>query len=118
MIVSFGTRIRQLRKEHDLTLRELAEQVEIDFTYLSKIETGNTPVPAEATIRRLARALNADPEELILLANKLPADFEQDLLDRPERQVAELYRSIAGKRYSDADWKEILELLQERGEPV
>jgi transcriptional regulator with XRE-family HTH domain len=114
--VSFGTRIRQLRKEHDLTLRELAEHVEIDFTYLSKIETGNTAVPAEATIRRLAKVLHADPEELILLANKLPADFEQDLLDRPERQVAELYRSIAGKRYSDEDWKEILALLKERGE--
>jgi transcriptional regulator with XRE-family HTH domain len=115
--VSFGTRIRQLRKEHDLTLRELAEQVEIDFTYLSKIETGSAPVPAEATIRRLAKALGADPEELVLLANKLPAAFEHDLLERPEQQVAELYRSIVGKRYSDEDWHEILELLKTRGEP-
>lgn len=115
--MSFGPRIRQLRKEHDMTLRELAEQVNIDFTYLSKIETGSAPVPAEATIRRLAKALNADEEELVLLANKLPVDFEKDLLARPEQQVAELYRSIVGKRYSDEDWHEILDLLRGRGEP-
>lgn len=113
--MSFGPRIRQLRKEHDLTLRELAERVGIDFTYLSKIENGHGSAPAEDTIRRLARVLDADPEELILLADKLPAAFEQDLLARPEQQVAELYRSMAGRRYTDDEWREILAQLRQKG---
>ncbi len=114
--MEFGARIRSLRKEHDLTLRELAEQVGINFTYLSKIESGKGAPPSEDTINSLARVLHADPDELVLLANKLPNAFERDLLDRPEQQVAGSYRSIAGKRYSDEDWQEILRLLKERGE--
>lgn len=113
--MSFGSRIRQLRKEHDLTLRELAQKVDIDFTYLSKIENGHGPAPAEDTIRRLAGILGTEPDELILLADKLPVAFEQDLLDRPAQQVAELYRSMVGKRYSDDEWRQILKLLREKG---
>lgn len=115
--MTFGDRIRQLRKEHDLTLRELAEQVGIDFTYLSKIETGRGVPPSEETIRRLANRLNADAEELVLLADKLPTNFQRDLLARPEKQVAGLYRTLAGKRYSDPEWQEILKLLKEKGTP-
>ncbi len=114
--MSFGTRIRQLRREHDLTQRELAEQAGIDFTYLSKIENGHADAPAEGTIRRLATLLHTEPDELILLANKLPADFERDLLARPEGQVAEFYRSIAGRRYTEEEWREILRMLREKGE--
>ena len=73
--MTFGGRIRQLRKSHRLTLRELAGQVGIDFTYLSKIENSRMPPPAAATIVRLARALQADTDELLLLANKVPRDI-------------------------------------------
>lgn len=113
--MTFGTRIRQLRKAHDLTLRELAEQVGIDFTYLSKVENDRADPPSEATIRRLAGVLGADAEELILLAGKLPAAFERDLLSRPEQQVAELYRSLQGKRFTEEAWREIVELIKRKG---
>ena len=114
--MNFGTRIRELRKDQNLTLRELAGDVGIDFTYLSKIETGKGVPPAEETIRRLAVRLNTQPEELILLADKLPVEFERDLLDRPETQIAGLYRTMAGKTYSDDAWREVLKILQEQGE--
>lgn len=113
--MTFGTRIRQLRRVHDLTQRELAEEAGIDFTYLSKIENDHADPPAEATIRRLAMILHAEPEELVLLAKKLPAEFERDLLGRPSQQVAELYRSMVGRQYSEAEWREILQLLKEKG---
>jgi transcriptional regulator with XRE-family HTH domain len=113
--MNFGARIRQLRKDHRMTQRQLADLVEIDFTYLSKIENGHGVPPAEATIRRLAEELDADPEELVLLAKKLPAKFAQDLLARPEHQVAELYRSMAGRRYTDEEWQEVLRALRKEG---
>lgn len=114
--MTFGARIRQLRKQHGLTLRDLAGQIGIDFTYLSKIENDQGSPPSEATIRRFAKVFAVDPEELILLADKLPESLQQDLLDRPEQQVAGLYRTMAGKRYSDAEWKEVLRILAEKGE--
>lgn len=114
--MTFGGQIRQLRKSHRLTLRELAAQVGIDFTYLSKIENDQGSPPAEGTIRRLAEVLGADEDELTLLADKLPEEFTQDLLNRPEQQVAELYRSMAGKRYTHEEWREIVQLLRDKGE--
>lgn len=114
--MTFGSRIRQLRKEHKLTLRELAAEVGINFTYLSKIENDQGSPPAEATIRRIAGVLSAEEDELILLADKLPQQFEQDLLDRPEQQVAELYRSMVGKRYTNEEWKQVLQLLRDKGQ--
>ncbi len=112
---SFGTRIRQLRKERRLTQRQLAEQIGIDFTYLSKIENDMAPAPTEAVIRRIAEVFAETAEDLILLANKLPQDFEQDLLNRPEGHVAGLYRSLSGRHFTDDEWKEILDLMNKRG---
>jgi transcriptional regulator with XRE-family HTH domain len=36
--MNFGGRLREMRKEKGLTLREVAERAGIDFTYLSKME--------------------------------------------------------------------------------
>jgi transcriptional regulator with XRE-family HTH domain len=38
--MNFGGRVRELRRAKNLTLREVASKVDIDFTYLSKIENG------------------------------------------------------------------------------
>ncbi len=64
----------------------------------------------------MAEVLGADEDGLTLLAIKLPEEFTQDMLNRPEQHVAELYRSMAGKRYSNEEWQEIVQLLRDKGE--
>ncbi len=64
-----------------MTQRELAGRVNIDFTYLSKIESRATPPPSEKVILQLAEALDADKDELIILAGKVPSDIAQILKD-------------------------------------
>jgi len=49
---TFGQRLRELRKEARISQRELAERVEVDFTYLSKIENDRVEPPSEAVIRK------------------------------------------------------------------
>ena len=46
----FGARLRELRKQLGLTQRELANIVNVDFTYLSKIEGGTAPPPSEKVL--------------------------------------------------------------------
>ena len=82
----FGVRIRQLRKEAGMTLRELAAKVNIDFTYLSKIESGTVPPPSEKVISRLSKALNVGKDELLILAGKLPSDVVQILKNKEALQ--------------------------------
>jgi len=85
--MQFGMRVRQLRKAKGLTLRDLASQVGVGFTYLSRVETGNMTCgeyPSEALIHRLADALNADEDELLLLAEKIPQPVRKRVLQRPD----------------------------------
>lgn len=71
----FGERLRQLRKEAGLSQSQLAGKVGINFTYLSKIESGAKPPPMEKVILRLAEVLDTDSDELIALAGKVPSDI-------------------------------------------
>lgn len=77
--MTFGQRLRELRKDRGMSQKELAKRVEIDFTYLSKIETGSMDPPSEKTILALAKALNADSDELLVLAKKIPSDLAEQL---------------------------------------
>lgn len=93
--MTFGERIRELRNAKGLTLRQLAPQIGVGYTYLSRVETGTMTCgdyPSEALIRRLADALDADEDELLFLAEKIPERIRQRVLDRPEvfSQLAEL----------------------------
>jgi PGF-pre-PGF domain-containing protein len=78
----FGTRLRELRTQAGLSLRELASQVNVDFTYLSKIENGALPPPSDKVIRQLAETLHADKDEMLTLAGKIPPDIAEILKDR------------------------------------
>jgi hypothetical protein len=67
----------------------------INYTYLSKIESEKLdfgPYPSEELIRRLAEALGADVDELLLLAKKIPAGIRDRVLQRPDafRKLASL----------------------------
>jgi transcriptional regulator with XRE-family HTH domain len=107
----FGERLREIRKEKGLTLREVAERAGIDFTYLSKIENSRFPyTPAADTIRQLAEALKVDSIELLTLADKLPKELE------PLRtnQQARRFFDRAAKVASPGDWEAFLDLLEER----
>lgn len=85
--MSFGERVRELRKAKDLTLRDVAAKVGINFTYLSKIENSKldfSDYPSEKLIRKLAKALCCDTDELLLLAEKVPDRIRKRVLERPD----------------------------------
>jgi len=100
--MTFGERVRELRKTKNLTLRDMATKVEIDFTYLSKIENGKldfSDYPSEKLIRRLAKALGGDVDELLLLAEKIPDEIRKRVVERPD-----VFRKIARLDDEELDW--------------
>ena len=78
----FGEKLRQLRTESKLSLRGLADATEVSFSYLCKIETGALPPPSERLITKLSTTLNADKEELMVLAGRLPSYVREELRKR------------------------------------
>jgi transcriptional regulator with XRE-family HTH domain len=60
----FGARVRELRREHNHTLSDLADNAGISLTYLSQIERGSRN-PTLAIVVRLAQALDTTPDQLV-----------------------------------------------------
>ncbi len=58
----FGRRLRELRKQKDLTQEQLAEAAQISVEFLSNMERG-VNAPSFETLERLAMALNVDVKE-------------------------------------------------------
>lgn len=110
---SFGQKLREYRLRAGKTQEDLADAIDVDFTYISKIENNRARPPKRERIEHAAQFLdlNQDEEiELLLLAEKLPSDVQDWALDQPK--AVSLYRSI--KKASPEDQEEILdELIEE-----
>jgi transcriptional regulator with XRE-family HTH domain len=81
---TFGQRIQRRRRELGLTQRHVAKEVNLDFTYLSKLENDRGDPPGEETVRNLAVSLQDDVEELLALAGKVPAELRARAQRDPE----------------------------------
>jgi transcriptional regulator with XRE-family HTH domain len=109
--MTFGERLRELRKAKNLSQRALAEKVDINFTYLSKVESEKldfAQYPSEDLIRKLAKALEADVDELLLLAKKIPPDIRERVIERPDafRKIASLDDEALDAVLKDIERKE------------
>ena len=83
----FGEKVRALRTAKNLPQRALAKRLGVSFTYLSKIENENLDFgdyPSEQLILRLAEELDADADELLILAKKVPPRIRERVFERPE----------------------------------
>jgi transcriptional regulator with XRE-family HTH domain len=94
----FGDFIRQRRErlqEDDpcFSLRRVAASIDVEPSYLSKIERGEQPPPSEKTIVALARELGEDPDVLLAMAGKVSADLQQIIRKRP-KLFAQLIRDL------------------------
>ncbi|HWB07955.1 MAG TPA: helix-turn-helix transcriptional regulator [Gemmataceae bacterium] len=85
--MAFGNRVRELRHAKGWSLRDLASKVGVGFTYLSRVETGRLnfgDYPSDALIHRLSEALDAEEEELLVLAERIPERIKERVLQRPD----------------------------------
>jgi transcriptional regulator with XRE-family HTH domain len=64
VVVKIGDRLRDLRVRRALTQKELADKADIGTNTVARLERNETE-PHMSTLRKLARALDVDPSELI-----------------------------------------------------
>jgi HTH-type transcriptional regulator, competence development regulator len=107
---TFGETVRGLRKAKGFSQRDLATKAMVGFTYISKIETGKLDFgdyPSERLIVEIARSLDADPDELLILARKVPDVVRRRILQRPDA-----FLRLA--RLDDETLNRLLKILDER----
>src|SRR6056297_1349706 len=91
--MQFGERVKYLRHQRDFTQQFLADRMNVSVSYISKVENGKLhfgDYPSEKFIHKLASELKADEDELLLLADKVPASIRKRIQQRPD-----LFRKLA-----------------------
>jgi HTH-type transcriptional regulator, competence development regulator len=106
---TFGERIKRERRAKKKTQRDVADKLEVDFTYISKLENDELPPPAEDKIKALAKYLEINSDELFLLAQKTPTDVAR--LAR-EPQMPTILR--AAKDLTEDDKTALLRWIENR----
>src|SRR5436305_6770099 len=105
--MTFGQRVKALRRERALTQRQLAAQTGVDFTYLSKIENERLEhTPSIKALQDLARALEVDELELMDLANKVPQGFEAVARDK---DATRFFRRATQTIKTSEEWRDLLD---------
>lgn len=77
-------RERLRREDRRFSVRQLAQRLGVEPSYLSKVERGETAPPSEARILLLAKELNEDPDVLLAMAGKVSSDLQEVIRKRPE----------------------------------
>jgi len=111
-IKQFGKKVREMRESQGISLRKFAAKLDITPTYLSKLERLEiTNAPSEQVISLMAKELNTDFEELMILAGRIPAELPDIISQRP-REMAALLRTAT--KMNASELKEFTDSLQRK----
>jgi transcriptional regulator with XRE-family HTH domain len=95
----FGPFIRERREalaagnRREFSLRQVARRLEVEPSYLSKVERGEQPPPSEEKIIGLAHILGEDADVLLAMAGKVSSDLQEAIRRRPQL-FAQLIREL------------------------
>lgn len=98
----FGVHLRELRVQRGVGLRKLAKTMGISPTYLSRIERGEVPPPAERQVIALANFLGQDKDVFLGIAGRISSDLPAIIQKNPGRYAA-LLRAMRKSRGADFD---------------
>jgi transcriptional regulator with XRE-family HTH domain len=107
---TFGETIKNLRIKAGIGLRELARIIDKSPGYLSDMENGRVPPPSEAIILEIAKALEVDRSELLIVARKVDPELSAYVAQQP--QAADFLRMAKNQEFSDNDWERLTQLAK------
>jgi transcriptional regulator with XRE-family HTH domain len=108
--MTFGEALKQIRRDKEVSQRELAERVGVDFSYISKIENDRMPPPAADTIEEICEALDVSPDDLLPLTGKVPSSIK-DALGSSSAALG-FMREASEMGLSEEEWKELQDKLK------
>lgn len=112
MAKTFGSHVRDRREklrrdDPRFSVRQVAERIGVEPSFLSKVERDEVAPPSEEKIVALARDLGEDADVLLAMAGKVSSDLQQVIRKRPEL-VAALLREL-----KDLPDRAVLRLVRE-----
>jgi transcriptional regulator with XRE-family HTH domain len=112
---TLGQVIRQLRDQQDLSLRELAQKLEITPAFLCDIELGRR-FPSEAVMTQIARLLKTTVDELKQYDFRAPVDELKEKIESDPQFAVMLRRAIEHKDFDSKSLEAIVKKLDDKNE--
>ena len=110
MTETFGKKLRDLRINSEIGLRELARLIDKSPGYLSDVEHDHVSPPSEDVILKIAVALSVDKRELLTVARKMDPEISSYVAQEPE--AADFLRLAKEKEFDRDDWERLSELAE------
>lgn len=100
-----GKRLKTARMRNEVTQIELAEQMDISVAYLSRVETGKSPINLKRLIET-CNILNVEPSEILTGTNitsdqYLDKEWSELLKDCPKKKKKILFKIVSVLRELD-----------------
>ena len=109
-MMKLGERLRSIRKEYQLTLKDLNQLADLSVPYLSDLERGVVN-PSIETLQKVARAYNMKVQDLFTGVEDMGASTRETY---PEG-FSELLQDPDYKDELNEDWKDLLMRIDFRG---
>lgn len=118
--LTFGSYVREKRLEREMSLRTLAQRLELSPVYMSNIENNLKPAPSQAKLDRLVEIFMLDKKDTELLwdlaakskKQKVSVDLPDYIMERDIVRVA--LRTARECEATDEDWQEFIDKLNKR----
>jgi transcriptional regulator with XRE-family HTH domain len=99
-----GARIRELREKNNWSLREAGEKLEMDYSYLGRIERGF--IPSTKVIQKIAGFYNVDVSYILGEEMEIPKEMEYKV-----KQWYSVIQESEHRGYSPEDISKLLDTL-------
>ncbi len=106
--MSLGKRIRELRKQADLTLEQLAAKADASKSYIWDLENERLPKPSADKLTRIAEALGVTTDYLTG-ADKAPSHESALLMNSQDAAFFRKYRNLDDE--TKAKIRQILDIV-------
>jgi transcriptional regulator with XRE-family HTH domain len=110
----FGPLVRRERESRKIGLRDMARRIGVSPTYLSMVERGEFPPPAEDKVVAIADILGSNRDKLLALAGRISSDVHDLIVKTPK--ISALVRAIPN--LSPSELERLSSLLKQSREDV
>jgi len=117
---TFGGFLADKRRDREITVRRMAEEVGLSAGYYCDIEQGRRMPPDKATLEKMLNILNPTEEDRLILYDlagrgrvTVPPDLPDYIMQNEAVRVA---LRLAKEKADTDDWLEFIEKLKAKGQ--
>ena len=119
--MAFNVVLKRIRREKEMSQRAIADLIEMDYGYFSKMESGSLGYnPSRETIEKIATALQcteAERNELYAAAGRMDVEIEEIARSTHQQPLLnDLFRTAVG--LPPEKLRELIEMAKRKSSPT